>query len=82
MMIVTLHAAEQMEAREVTRIMALRVLRRGTIVTQKFRWDDQNSSWVAPVRGVTAGVEIDVVCAIRESDPHTIVVTVINRGAE
>jgi hypothetical protein len=81
MVIVTDHASDQMTARGVTRTMLLRVLRRGTVDGPKLKFDEAHASWVAPMVGVTAGVEVRVVCAIRESDPNVIAVTVVNHGA-
>lgn len=81
MMVVTDHAAERMTERGITRTMVLRIIRRGSVDGTRLSWDDAHGNWMAPVIGITAGVELDVRCALRSTGETVIVVTAINKGS-
>ena len=75
MVMFTDHAVDQMVARGITRTMAFRVLRRGSVNGTKLERDEAHANWIAPMIGITAGVEVSVICAIRDSDLYVVVVT-------
>jgi hypothetical protein len=82
MVVFTDHARAQMVERRVTRTMALRVLQRGSIDGRRLRRDEAHGNWAAPIVGITAGVEIEVICALPPATETAIVVTVIRRGRD
>lgn len=69
------HALERMQERGITRTMVLRVLRRGTVDGPRMKQDRASGNWTAPIVGVTAGMEIKVVCAIEDGDLFVTVIT-------
>lgn len=68
------HVEDQMEEREITRRMVLRVLQRCDLLNGP-SWDADHANWIGKVAGTSAGVSIAVVCAIRDSDLIVTVVT-------
>lgn len=72
------HALEQIAKRRLTRMMVIRILQRGSV--GQVRWNKEKRNWSGHVTGVTAGVEVDVRCALPPGDMSVIVVTAINKG--
>ncbi len=64
MVLFTDHALERMKQRGITRRQVLRALTKGSLLDGKIKWDTNYSNWTGKIRGIAAGEEIDVPCAI------------------
>jgi hypothetical protein len=76
----THHATEQMTAREITRTMVLRALRKGTVNGAKLKFDPAHQSWVAPMSVITAGVEVTAICAVEAGNVVVTVITAVGKS--
>lgn len=72
------HATIDRENRRITRPMILRTLRKGQVVG-KPKWDAPHGTWVGKMRRIGTGVDMTVVCALKEGVLTITVVTVYGR---
>ncbi len=72
------HVTSDRASRRITRPMILRTLRKGQI-SGKPKWDAAHGTWVGKMRRIGTGVDMTVVCALKEGVLTITVVTVYGR---
>lgn len=72
------HVTADRANRRITRLMILRTLRKGQIVGSP-KWDAPHGTWVGKMRRIGTGVDMTVVCALKEGVLTITVVTVYGR---
>ena len=78
MVIITDHARQQGQKRGITNRLIINTLRKGQIDGQP-KWDAKKQNWTGKINQISAGNDITVVCAIRDSALIVTVVTAYGR---
>ena len=73
------HARDQMQDRDVTRRMVLRVLEKGSLADGP-EWNADYATWEGKMQGIAAGSMVSVVCAIVDGKMTVTVITAYRGG--